>query len=507
MEIIDEWKMNIQIFKKEINENIFKFFSDKTIIHNNDFIKMLLYIQDTELYKKIKINYPLFSFIFLKNIINNDDLYDILSNIKNIDTFKTIDIVKFNLWKYCYNENINNFNYNNKIFESHVNNIIPIHKYIKYDKNMIIEMLIFTYYSKKDLLEHHEQSEKINDLISIYDFCKTNTYPLFKSSELTRLWSLKIQYLLKYKNEDPGHIWNKLNIFISPTEYGNSEDIIDIFFHILYKNIINGIVTKNILIWTYIFSYKIISNNMISKLFSVIYETPENMTGLFSDLYNDNRLDVIEKLKEDFMENDMEYIYKIYEKDIDINFYKSLNNDTLKILFEKEFIAKGEPFINSDLNINTFNSNLFNVFMKYDPFISQHSLNNLIKKTNDNNLQLNTLKESIIINNSLKLINSEHYMIKVTDPGTFIMKNVDINKLTNLDIFNKKIIKKYIYDIFLDKYYIIQDVEYFLDDYENFNVNKTKLFDFLMHITPLNNVDKVINIIKSDIKLYELFFN
>lgn len=507
MEIINDWKHNIYIFEKKINEDIFNFFNNKSILNDVNFIKMLIYIQDYTLYNNIKINYPLFIFILLKNIINNEDLYEILLDIKKINIFSQIDIAKFNLWKYCYDEDIDDFNYHNDMLEinTFINNATK--KYYKYDKNMIIEMLIFTYYSKKDLLNQYDNSDKINNIISIYDYCKYNNYPLFKSSELTKLWTIKIQHLLKYKNEDAGHIWNKLNIFITPISYGQSTDIIDIFFHILYNNISNGLVTKNILIWTYIFAHNIISKDLISKLFSVIYEVPENMTGLFSDLYIDNRIDIIEKLKEDFMVNDMEYIYKIYEKEIDINFYKSLNNDTLQLLFEKEFIAKGEPFIDSNLNINTFDKNLFNIFMKNSPFISKFSLDNLLKKKNNENTSLNNLKEMIMINNSLKLINSESLLLKTSDPNTFVIEDIEINNIQNLDKFNKKIIKKYIYNIFLDKNYIIKNNENFLSEYEIFNTNKCRLDNFLMRITPLNKMNQVLKIIKNNVKLYELFFN
>jgi hypothetical protein len=507
MEITDNWKNNIYIFEKEINENIFKFFNNKSILNDINFIKMIICIQDHSLYTNIKNNYPLFIFLLLKNINNNEEIYEMLLDIKKINIFTTLDIEKFKLWKYCYNEDISNFSYSNDTFEinTFINNTMK--KYYKYDKNMIIEMLIFTYYSKKDLLKQYENDDKINDIISIYDYCKHNAYPLFKSSELTKLWTIKIQHLLKYKNEDAGHIWNKLNVFVTPILYDHSTDIIDMFFHILYNNISNGLVTKNILIWTYIFAHNIISKTLLSKLFSVIYETPENMTGLFSDLYNDNRIDIIEKLKEDFMDNDMEYVYKIYEKEIDVNFYKSLNNDTLQLLFEKEFIAKGEPFIDSNLNINTFDKNLFNIFMKNSPFISKFSLDNLIKNNNQANMRLNNLNELIMINNSLKLINSEVLSFKIANPNTFVIEDVEISNIEKLDKFNKKIIKKYIYDIFLDKYYIIKNNEDFLSDYETFNINKSRLDNFLLHITPLDKMDEVLKTINYNIKLYELFFN
>lgn len=507
MEKINNWKNNIYLFEKEINNNIFDFFNNKATLNDIDFIKMLIYTQDYKLYNNIKVNYPLFIFILLKNISQNEELYDILVEIKKMNIFSLLEIEKFKLWKYCYDEDITDFNYSNNMFEinTFVNSILK--KYYKYDKNTIVKMLIFTYYSKKDLLKQHDHDDKINDIISIYEYCKYNNYPLFQSSELTKLWTINIQNLLKYKNEDAGHLWYKLNIFESPIVYEHSTDIIDMFFHILYNNINNGLVTKNILIWTYIFAHNIISKEVLSKLFSVIYETPENMTGLFSDLYNDDRKDVIEKLKEDFMENDMEYVYQIYEKEININFYKSLNNDTLQSLFKKEFIAKGQPFINSDLNITTFDKNLFNILMKNSPFISKFSLDNLIKKNNYENNSLNNLKKLIMINNSLKLIDSESLSLKITNPNTFIIEDMEINNINKLTKFNKKIIKKYIYDIFLDKNYIIKNNENFLSDYEEFNINKTRLDNFLFRITPLNKMDEVLKIINNDIKLYELFFN
>jgi hypothetical protein len=511
MDLDIKWKDDIIYFKNEIRKNIYKFFNNKNILNDVDFNKMLLYLQDYDIYNKIKLNYPLFVFVFLENIIKNVEMYEMLIKFKSVIDVTNLDIAKINLWKYCREENIENFEYSDKIMELEYKKYIT--NFYNFDKNTVVEMLIFTYYSKKDLLAHYDQEENINNIISIYDYFNKSSLPLFKSSELTHKWTIKIQHLLNYKNEEAGHVWKHSNVFIiPPTHETNKNDVINNFFYILYTNIRNGYVTKNIIMWTYIFANNLINTELLSKLFSIIYESSENMTGFIADLYNQEREDVIDNVTSNFDINNQEYLYKMNDKNIDINFYASLNSETLKLLFEKKFIVDGRPFIDSKLKINLFDMEIFDIFMKYSPFIPEYLLNLLIdniNSKNDNflNIKDNVSLKKILNNNSLKLINAESMDIKILNKKT-IIETININELTDLDIFDKKIIKKYIYNFFINRYYAINESsEDLLNDYREYNIKKNNLKNFLLGITSIDKINDVMNIINNNLNIYSLFFD
>jgi len=264
--------------------------------------------------------------------------------------------------------------------------------------------------------------------------------------------------------------------------------------------------------WTYIFANNLINTELLSKLFSIIYESSENMTGFIADLYNQEREDVIDNVTSNFDINNQEYLYKMNDKNIDINFYASLNSETLKLLFEKKFIVDGRPFIDSKLKINLFDMEIFDIFMKYSPFIPEYLLNLLIdniNSKNDNflNIKDNVSLKKILNNNSLKLINAESMDIKILNKKT-IIETININELTDLDIFDKKIIKKYIYNFFINRYYAINESsEDLLNDYREYNIKKNNLKNFLLGITSIDKINDVMNIINNNLNIYSLFFD
>ncbi|AAG02876.1 hypothetical protein AMV170 [Betaentomopoxvirus amoorei] len=473
--------------------NIFK---NKKIISNYKFYILFISMQDYNLYKKIGLEYKLFILNFIK-YIQDPNVKKYIAEV--IDTDNTNMYKNFSdypilyLWKYVYNikqSNINDYNDISSMMSiKHILNKDNDYKLYTYNHNIIVKFLLFAWYSKYDLgveilykdtddeINNDEILNFINKEDSIFNYVNHNNkdYPLFNPSDDTIDSYANIRSEIISNNIEPGYIWKMPNLINKLMSTGIAENITEKYFSILYNYLCNGVVTNNIICWTYLFGYGNVDPILLNKLFSIIMKIPIQLSGLISDLYNNKNFKAIDNIKENISNNTT---YNYFQGQCNINIDDALNgipNNILNTIVEKDFTPQGY-FINFGIDINkiNFNENFFNILLNNNPIsTSMDDIKNKIKNTYNKTYT----KYYIDIYNTVNYINSNNNNFEAVIDYNFTILD-EINE-KNLKYFNLPIIKKEILNILYNKYYFIPDCNNInlSKQYNNFILKKSRLIN------------------------------
>ncbi|BAO49523.1 core protein [Alphaentomopoxvirus acuprea] len=491
-------------------------FNNKKIIKNNMFYILFISMQDYDLYKQIGNIYKLFIYNFI-NYCNDSIVRNYLYKIINIDNYPNIDdyhILK--LWEYVYDSEISNLK-DEYIYSIDIKKILNAKTNLKkYDYNIVTKLLIFTWHSKYDLaitilknisdeieIDRNEILNFLNKEISIFSYTNLNPgyYPLFESSNDTKTALLNIPEIV-ISSLDPGYIWKTPEYFKKLISNDTCDNIIDIFFSYLYNSLINGIVTHNLLIWTYLFGYSYIEPILLSKLFSLVNNIPMSVVGVVSDLLIAKNLLAVDKIKDD--SNTLYTNYMQGQKEFDINnILASYPVNILKYIAQKPFEPTGYFYnFGIDLDKYKFNNNFFNILISTNPLSkSIFDINDKIKIFNGNEIYNDYY---IKIYNTINLIKSNGNSFEIIKQYNFTI----IDNITESDLiyFDHSIIKKEILNILFNKYSFIPLNEKNLrEQYINFIIKKS--FPYNLYKTLINSdiEKKIKDIIDKDINLMAIF--
>ncbi|CCU55781.1 virion protein (Cop-E6R) [Choristoneura biennis entomopoxvirus] len=484
---------------------------NKKIINNYKFYILFISMQDYNIYNIIGKEYKLFILSFIKYIQDTNvkkfiaEVID-LDNTNMYKNFSEYPILY--LWKYIYKiqpSNINDYNDIASIFSiKYILNQDNEYRLYTYDYDSIVKLLIFAWYSKYDLgvyMLYKDSDDEINNEeilnfidndYSIYHYSSQSDkdYPLFNSSQDTIDSFRSLPYDIINIDVDPGYVWKNPDSMNKLTPSVIATDVYEKYFSLLYNSISNGIVTNNIISWTYLFGYGRVDPILLNKLFSITMKIPFQLSGIIADLYNYKSFKAIDNIKDSLNENNS---YNYFQGQSNINIddaFTGLSNDILNIIAEKNFEPKGY-FINFDIDINkiNFNKNFFNTLLHINPVSSNmDDIKNKIKNTYNHYYT----KYYVNIYNTVNYINSNNNKFEAIIDYNFTVLS-EINE-TNLNNFNLPILKKEILNILYNKYYFIPDCN---------NINLSKQYnDFIFKKSHLTNIYNCL--INSDVENHVL---
>ncbi|AAC97788.1 hypothetical protein MseVgp145 [Melanoplus sanguinipes entomopoxvirus] len=495
-----------------------KIFNNVCITNNSYFYILLIEMQNYDIYDKISKNYKLIIHNLLRQIMNSTDLKEYINNIINIDNYKNLsDYIINKFWDKVYNVPPSNINIDNikNINVSSLLSKVVTYKY--YDPNKVTEFLIFTYYSKKDLaisiltnddaeidITFDNLLEIINNDRSIFSYINTNYYPLFKSS----LKTIEYKFKVSDSNLDPGYLWKSRESFENLKNDGYAKNFNDVFFSILYSYIRNGFVTHNIIIWTYLFGYKILRQDLLKELFAIIKNIPIELSGIISDLLiNKNYIAIDEILNHD----EPKITYEIGQINVTSeNVYNNYIN-VIESIAKKPFEPKGY-FYNFDVDINKlkFNKKFFN-FLFYNNPISKDILDLNMKielNYKNNECGLDYIDKYIKLYNTYNLINNNVSDFNVLYNYEYV--KFDFNNMYDIieDLFELSIIKSSILKILFEEYsFIPKNITNLRKQYMEHIKRKSNLNNLYEALTSKSYKKITDKIICSDIYLQSIFMN
>jgi hypothetical protein len=512
------------ILRKLINKyGTIKIFNNKKLIKDPRFYIMFISMQDYDMYKKIGSEFKLFIFNFIK-YITNDIVKDFVGNVINIDGYKNIDDYNIlSLWNLVYDVDCLDIKYSyiNKLKITKILN--KSKEYKKYNYNDVVKFLLFVWYSKYDLGKtillqdldenmdeditelHNSILEFIDSDKSIfhYTYISDIDYPIFESSQKTLNSYRNLPDIIN-TNLDPGYVWKSPEYFIKMDSYGLCTNMHDTFFSLLYRYLSNGIVTNNILAWTYLFGYGKIDPLLLNELFSIIMNIPIEICGLISDLYSQSNKKAINTIISEIKNTNIRpSSYLQGQQNIDIqNMYLSLPDTVINIIAQKPFEPRAY-FTNFGININefSFNNNFFEILLYNHPLKnSMMDIKNKISITKDES-HTDFFIKIYNTNNFILAKNNKFEIIK--DYNISVIDNVD---KSNINYFNLGLIKTEILNILFQEYYFIPENKSNLrEQYNSFimkKLNLTNIYNCLIN----KDIEKTIkNIINRDIYLKTIF--
>ncbi|CCU55484.1 virion protein (Cop-E6R) [Adoxophyes honmai entomopoxvirus 'L'] len=499
--------------------------SNKKIINNYKFYILFISMQNYNLYSNIGRDYKLFILNFIKYIqdINVKNFIGEIINIDNTDMYKSLsDYPILYLWRYTYNiepSNISDYeNITSNLDIKYILNKDKNHVIHAYDPDSIVKLLLFTWYSKYDLgvyilykdsdddIDTQEILNFIDIEHSIYYYVNQSdkNFPFFDSSQNTIDAYRNLPIEMISLDIDPGYVWKNIDSINKLSPIGIAENLHDKFFSLLYNCLINGIITNNIVTWTYLFGYNIIDPILLNKLFSISMNIPIQLSGIISDLYDNKNFKAIEMIKDNIKESNVSYNYFQGQKDIYVqDALANMPNNILNVIAEKNFEPKGY-FTNFDIDINkiNFNKNFFNVLLRTNPLsVKMEELKNKINNTyNDSYTTYYTN-----IYNTVNYIMSNNNNFEVIIDYKFTILS-EINEC-NLKYFNLPIIKKEILNILFTKFYFIPDCENvdLQSQYNNFIIKKSNLVNIYNCLIHKDVENIILDKINKNIYLNTLF--
>jgi len=500
-------------------KDIIKVFSNNEIISNLNFYIAFISMQDYEIYKEIGLLYPLFIFVFLDKIQLEPVMKYILYNTKQRKNLSTFEMNLCSLWDLVYDISLSSADINQYITKEIMYDMIMDNvkfKTYKYNYNTVVKMLIFTYLCKVDLARHINQNDSynivdnifntINNTRSIYTYIDKNQsyYPLFESSNITNAYMCKFYDIFSnnVKQLNPGYMWNHSNIFYIEN-CGYAETIMDKYFSFLYQNIRNGIVTTNILHWTFLFGRHIIDIDLLNILYSLIMAVSTDNTGLIYSLSAEHMDDVILEIQQKHKDI---YSYNLLAKNINISdIYSELPtkiiNDINTRPFNPSIFLKSQDICISSI---TFNESFFKYFLKFDPLhikMAKIESNEICTKSDTQLLSL--IKKY----NSLSLINSEGNDFDIID-FNYNINTLNINAVCDISkYFDGLIIKLKILDITNKLNFIPSDRPDLFLQYTKFICEKINLTNIINCLVSKNTIDNVADKIKNNNFLSIIFSN